>query len=129
MSVLKRTFAALEDSETGGWNPLNPPLDPPQISNEAGKFLNWAGPPFLGKRLASFPGLRRKREAWYTLHRCLCACVKNNRIFPVYHIVNARGEYSRERIRRSQTLCKQVRWLVTSALSSVKQAHIVHTLA
>ena len=25
--------------------------------------------------LASFPGLRRKREAWYTLHWCLCACV------------------------------------------------------
>ena len=29
MSVLKQTFAALEDSETGGFNPLNPPLDPP----------------------------------------------------------------------------------------------------
>ena len=25
MSVLKQTFAALEDSETGGCNPLNPP--------------------------------------------------------------------------------------------------------
>ena len=29
MSVLKQTFAALRDSETGGFNPLNPPLDPP----------------------------------------------------------------------------------------------------
>ena len=36
-----------------------------------------------------------------TLHGCLCACVKNNRIFPLYHIINARGEYSGERIRRS----------------------------
>ena len=53
--------------------------------------------------IASFPGLRRKREAWYTLHGCLCACVKNSHIFPVYHIVNARSEYSGERIRRSQT--------------------------
>ena len=58
---------------------------------------------FLHVNLASFPGLRRKREAWYTLHGCLCACAKNNRIFSVYHIVNARSEYSGERIRRVKT--------------------------
>ena len=32
--------------------------------------------------LALFPGLRRKREAWYTLHGCLCACAKKPVYFP-----------------------------------------------
>ena len=71
----------------------------------------------------------KKGGVVHTLHGCLCACAKNNGIFPVYYIVNARGKYSGERIRRSQTLCKQVRWLVPFALSSVKQTHIVHTPA
>ena len=29
--------------------------------------------PASSRKLASSPGLRRKREAWYTLHGCLCA--------------------------------------------------------